>query len=61
MCKYKINTGSDSNLMPIKMFKVLFHTPNTWFKQDCIQKNILHAYSNLHIPQTGTMQGHHTE
>ena len=55
MCKCKINTGSDSNLMPIKMFKVLFHTPNTWFKQDHMQKNILHAYNNW------TMQGHHAE
>ena len=52
MCEYKIGSGSDGNLMPINMFKVLFlNTTIVDFNKSIDIKVVLHTYNNLHLPE----------
>ena len=49
-CKYKIDTGSDGNIMPIKMFKVLFlDTETANLNKSIDRKLILCAYNSMYI------------
>ena len=51
-CKYKIDTDSDDNIMPIRKYKVHFpHTESEINK--CTIKVVLHAYNSSCIPQMG--------
>ena len=51
MCEYKINTGSDGNIMPIKMSKALFPHTIITDKNKSKYRKILHAYNISCIPQ----------
>ena len=52
MCKYKIDIGSDGNLLPIKLFRGLFpHTRITDFNKSMVRKIILWSYNKSCIPQ----------
>ena len=52
MCEYKIKSGSDGKLMPIKISKVLFHDTNSADLNKSIdEKVVLHTYNNSCIPQ----------
>ena len=53
-CKYKIDTGSDGNLMPIRKYKLLFpHTNLNELNTSINRKIVLHPYNNLSIPNMG--------
>ena len=50
---YRVDTGSDDNLMPINMFKTIFpRTPITELNR-YINRIGLHAYDNSSIQQLG--------
>ena len=51
-CKCKIDTDSDGNLMPIRMYKMLFLHTNV-NELNISKKIVLHAYNNVCIPQMG--------
>ena len=53
MCKFMLDTGNDSsNLMPIRMYKILFlHTNINDLNKSINRKIVLHTYNNLCIPQ----------
>ena len=54
MCKYKLDTGNDGNLMPIRMSKILFLQTNLEKLNKFTNKEIvLHVYNNSGIPQMG--------
>ena len=38
MCEYEIDTGSDDNLMPTKLFKLLFQNTTKVDLNKCIYK-----------------------
>ena len=46
-CEYKVNTGSDDNLMPIKVFKVPFLDITIGIEK----KVVLCTYNSSYIPQ----------
>ena len=52
--KFNIYTGSDGNLMPFKIFKVLFlDTKISNINRSIFMKVVLYAYTNLCIQQVG--------
>ena len=56
MCKFKLDTGSDGNLMPVRMYKLLLPQTNIDELNKSINKKIvLHTYSNSCIEQMGKM------
>ena len=53
-CEYKIGTGSDGNLMPIRRYKVLFlHANISQPKQSINKKAVLHTCNISCTPQMG--------
>ena len=53
ICKYKTDTGSDGNLMPIKMFRMVFPYTNITDLNKSMDKNSIIHLSNSYIPQMG--------
>ena len=53
-CEYKIDAGSDGNLMPIRLYKMLFlHTNITELKKYIDKEIVLYTYNSSCIPQMG--------
>ena len=47
-CQYKIDTGSDGNLIPIRMYKVIFPCTNiTKLSKYIDRKIVLHTYITI--------------
>ena len=47
-CEYKIDTHSDGNVMPIKIFKVLFQNTTAVDLNTCMDKNVVaHVYKTV--------------
>ena len=53
-CEYKIDTGSDGNLKPTRMYKTLFLDTNINELNTFMKNIVLHDCNNLCIPQMGT-------
>ena len=54
ICKYKIDTGSDSNLMPLSIFRSLYLNTTITELNKCINKKIIvNTHNNSCIPQLG--------
>ena len=56
---YKIDTGSEGNLMPLYIFQKLFKNMNEEQLKRLVKGNIkLKAYNSMHITQLGTCAVH---
>ena len=48
-CIYKIDTGSDDSLMPIKIFKVLFSVTKIANLNKSIDMKIMYVHTTIHL------------